>query len=193
MLRNFSLRPPTDALTRRCPHRLGAKPPPEDTRINPVRLRQDACCESLGYRRLAPDGLGKGMRGGRLDRPTRDRPRQGAQGGGFTAGVGVSPTPLARHAVPPWWWLEAVDQPQTPPLWLADPGGDTPPSQRLTPRHGRMAAAACPQRLERTRLRRLAAGRRGGCTAGTPPPSSTDRHQWPATPRALGRRQEETP
>jgi hypothetical protein len=174
------LRPLAEALTPCFPQRVGVKPPPEDTCVNPVRRRQVARCELLGPRRLAPDGLGKGMRGARLDRPTLERQCQGAPRGGFTTGVGVSPTPLARHAVPPRWWLEAVDPPQTPPLWLADPGGVTPSSQWLTPRHGRRAAAARPHRLERTRRRRLAPGRRDGGTARTPRPSSADRCQGPA-------------
>ena len=187
------LRPLAEALTPRFPQWVGGvKPPHEDTRVNPVRLRQDACREPLGHRRPAPDGRETGMRGVRLDRPTRDRQRQGAQQGECTAGVGVSPAPLARHAAPPWRWLEAVDQPQTLRRWLHHPGGDTPPGQRLTPRHGRSAASARAHRLERTQQRRLAAERGGGRTAGTPRLSSTDRRQRPATPRALGRRQEET-
>ena len=186
------LRPWAEALTPCFPQRVGVKPPPEDTGVNPVRRRQAARGEALGPRWLAPAGLGKGMRRGRLDRPTLDRPCQGAPGGGFTTGVGVSPTPLARHAVPPRWWLEAVDPSPTPPLWLADPGGVTLPSQRLTPRPGRRAAAARPHRLEWTRQRRLAPRRRGGCTAATPRPLSANRRWGLATTQAAGFRPEES-
>ena len=185
------LRPLTEALARRFPHRLGAKPPPEDTSINPVCLCNDSMGESHGHRLPDPDWLEEGIRRVHLDRPTLDRQRQGAQRGEFTAGVGISPAPLARHAVPPWRWLEAVEQQQTPRRWLHHLGGDTPPGQPLTPRHGRMAANVRAHRLERTCRRRLVLGRCGGCTAGTPRPSSADRRRRPATTLAPGFRQEE--
>jgi len=113
------LRPWAEALTPCFPPRVGVKPPSEDTGVNPVRLRPAARGESLRPRRLAPAGLGKGMRRGCFDHPTLDHPRQGAPAIEFTAGVRVSPTPLARHAVPPRWGLEAVDPSPTPPRWLA--------------------------------------------------------------------------
>ena len=185
------LRPLTEALIRRFPHRLGAKPPHKDTSVNPVRLRNDARREPRGHRRPDPDGLEAGIRRVHLDRPTLERWRQGAPPSEFTAGVGVSPAPLARHATSPWRGLEAVDPPQTPRRWLHPPGGDMPPGQPLTSRHGRMAAKVRAHRLERTYRRRLALGRGGGGTAGTPRPSSADRRRRPATTRAPGCWQEE--
>jgi hypothetical protein len=173
--------------------RTAGAPRPLSAGINPLCLRNDSRGESHQHRRPAPNGLAERRRGGHLDRPTLERWRQDAPPGEFTAGVGVSPAPLARHAATPWRWLEAVDPQQTLQRWPHHPGGDTPPGQRLTPWPGRRAASAGAQHLERTRRRRLAAGQRGGGIAATPRPSSTDRHQRPATPCALGRRQEETP
>lgn len=186
-----SLRPLAEALIPRFPPRGGVKPPPEDTWVNAVRRRQAVLGEPHQHRQPVPDGLETGRRGVRLDRPILDRPRQGAPGGGFTAGVVVSPTPLARHTVLPWWGFETVDPPPTLRRWLADPSGDTPPNQRRTPRLGRRAAVARPHRLERTRRRRLAPGRRGGGTAATPRPLSAKRRGGLATTRATGFRQEE--
>lgn len=57
------LRPLSEALTRRCPHQLGAKPPPEDTRVNPVHLRKDARREPPWHRRPDPHWLEEGMSG----------------------------------------------------------------------------------------------------------------------------------
>lgn len=186
------LRPLAEALTRRSSQQVGAQPPHEDTRVNPVGLRKDARREPHCHRLPDPDWLQRGIRRVHLDSPTLDCRRPGAQRVKSAAVGMVSPDQLARHAAPPWRWLEAVEPPPTLRHWLPDPDGDTPPGQRLTPRHGRRAASARAQRLERTHQRRLAAGRGGGRAVATSWPSSADRHRRPTTTRALRFWQEET-
>jgi hypothetical protein len=134
-------RPLTKALTRRCPHRLAAKRPPEDPRVNPVDRRQDARREPHEHRLPDPDWRVVGMRGVPLDRPTPDRWYPGTPRGEFVAVV-VMPALLACRAVPPWQWLEGIAPPQTRWRWLPDARGDTSLGTPLLPRPGRMATSA---------------------------------------------------
>lgn len=186
------LRPLAEALTQRSPQPVGAQPPHEDTSVNPVGLRKDARREPHCHLLPNPDWLQRGIRRVHLDYPTLDCRRPGAQRVKPAAVGVVSPDQLAPHAAPPWRWLEVVEPQQTRRHWLPDPDGDTPPGQRLTPRHGRRAASARAQRLERTHQRRLAAGRGGGRAVATSWPSSADRRWRPTTTRALGFWQEES-
>jgi site-specific DNA recombinase len=115
-----------------------------------------------GWSLLPPhESLDEGISGARLDRPARDRLRDGAQRWAFDAVVVLSPDRLARHDAHQWLLIEEFTKLHTDVIVLQHPFGDTPQGTLLTQRQGLIAEDERAQILERTRRGRLEKARRG--------------------------------
>ena len=115
-----------------------------------------------GWSLLPPhESLDEGISGARLDRPARDRLRDGAQRWAFDAVVVLSPDRLARHYAHQWLLIEEFTTLHTDVIFLQNPFGATPQGTRLTQMQGMTAEYERAQILERTRRGRLEKARRG--------------------------------